>query len=84
MYKSKLLHKCRPLNAVCSKLHDMTFTLYETMDGTNKRLIVFYCETDNHIYGGDPVETPEESARRRALILWFQLLQVGIRQAHQD
>ena len=53
------------------------------MDGTDKRFIVSYWVTDNHIYGGGPVETPEESALRRALTLWFQLLQVGIRQAHQ-
>jgi hypothetical protein len=61
----------------------MTFTLYETMDGTDKRFIVSYWETDNYICGGDPVETLEESVRRRALRLWFQLLQVGVEQAHQ-
>jgi hypothetical protein len=61
----------------------MMITLYETMDGTDKRSIVSYFETDNYISGGDPVETPEESARKRAPTLWFQLLQVGIRQVHQ-
>ena len=62
----------------------MTVALYKTMDGNNKRFIVSNWETDNYIYGEKLVEPPEVSERRiRALTLWFQLRQEGIREGRE-